>query len=191
MYSLPQPAQHHEAPAIAELIMLAMNHDCCQWFAGEQHSLDDFRIMLIELIEHEHSQYSYRNTIVVRTECGNVAGILVSYNGDDLLALRRTFIDAAQRHLQRDFSLMDAETQGGELYLDSLAVHPEHRCQGIATTLLRAGIERARQLHLPAVGLLVDAGNPGAEKLYKRIGFRHVDDTSWGGHPMHHLQFAL
>ena len=41
---------------------------------------------------------------------------------------------------------------------------------------------------LPAVGLLVDKGNPLAEKLYARVGFGYVDDNEWGGHPMRHLQ---
>ena len=44
---------------------------------------------------------------------------------------------------------------------------------------------------LPAVGLLVDKGNPKAEKLYTRIGFKYVGDSSWGGHEMKHLQYAV
>jgi hypothetical protein len=40
---------------------------------------------------------------------------------------------------------------------------------------------------LPCVGLLVDKGNPVGEALYVSVGFRHVNDNSWGGHPMKHL----
>ena len=35
-------AQPHQASDIASLIMLAMNHDCCRYFAGPNHTLNDF-----------------------------------------------------------------------------------------------------------------------------------------------------
>jgi len=41
------------------------------------------------------------------------------------------------------------------------------------------------------VGLLVDQGNPKAEKLYQRLGFRYVGDAEWGGHAMRHLQYPV
>ena len=65
------------------------------------------------------------------------------------------------------------------------------RGRGIATLLLKAAIDKARRMGLPAVGLLVDKGNPKAEKLYTRVGFKYVGDNTWGGHPMKHLQYSL
>jgi ribosomal protein S18 acetylase RimI-like enzyme len=82
---------------------------------------------------------------------------------------------------------MDDETQAGELYLDSLAVLPAYRRQGIAQQLLMATRERGYLLHLPRVGLLVDKGNPDGEALYTKVGFEYLDDNLWGGHPMKHL----
>ena len=82
---------------------------------------------------------------------------------------------------------MDDETQAGELYLDSLAVLPEYRRRGIANRLIRATKERADKMGLPCVGLLVDKGNPDGEALYASIGFKYVNDSMWGGHPMKHL----
>ena len=79
------------------------------------------------------------------------------------------------------------ETQAGELYLDSLAVLPEYRRQGIARKLLLATKERANLLGLPRVGLLVDKDNPVGEALYTSVGFQYVNDNQWGGHPMKHL----
>ena len=79
---------------------------------------------------------------------------------------------------------MDDETQAGELYLDSLAVLPEYRCQGIARKLLLATKKRANRLGLPCVGLLVDKGNPVGEALYTSVGFQYLNDNQWGGHPM-------
>ena len=82
---------------------------------------------------------------------------------------------------------LDDETQAGELYLDSLAVLPAYRRQGIAQRLLIATRERAHLLHLPRVGLLVDKGNPDGEALYTKVGFVYLNDNLWGGHAMKHL----
>ena len=40
---------------------------------------------------------------------------------------------------------------------------------------------------LPAA-LLVDKGNPKAERLYRSIGFEYVEDAMWGGHEMRRLR---
>lgn len=183
------PATKEQAAEIASLIMTAMNHDCCKNFAGEHRSLDDFHRMMTELVGMEHSQYSYRNTTVATTGRGQPAGICVGYDGKDLRRLREAFLEAARRHLGRSLEGMDDETRAGEYYVDSLAVKPEYRGQGIARRLLRTVIE-AHGDHQP-IGLLVDQGNADAQRLYQRVGFRHVDDTRWGGHAMWHLQYPV
>ena len=184
-------AKPQQARSIARLIMQAMDYACCQYFAGEEHTLADLEALMTQLVEDEESQYSYRNTLVATTDNGQVAGICVVYDGKDLHRLRRAFIREAQKSFGRDFSEMDDETQAGELYVDSLAVDSYYRRRGIASALLRSAIDRARERHLPAVGLLVDKGNPKAERLYTRIGFEYVNDSSWGGHPMKHLQYHI
>jgi len=180
-------AERVQAASIARLIMEAMNHECCMYFAGPEHTLDDFHLMMTRLVESEESQYSYRNTLAAVDDKGCVAGICVTYDGSCLHRLRRAFIAAAKKELGRDFSGMDDETQAGELYIDSIAVESRFRGQGVATALLEAAAAKARSMRLPAVGLLVDKGNPNAERLYLRAGFRHVNDAVWGGHPMKHL----
>lgn len=72
-----------------------------------------------------------------------------------------------------------------------MAVSNQYRGKGIASKLLDAAISRARELELPAVGLLCDKGNPKAERLYTKVGFQYVNDTTWGGHAMKHLQYKL
>ena len=86
---------------------------------------------------------------------------------------------------------MPLETAEGELYLDSLCVDANFRHRGVATALLKASIDKARRLKLPKVGLLVDKGNPKAERLYREVVFEYVNDAEWGGHPMRHLQYDL
>ena len=179
-------ASREQAPEIARLMMLAMTDDCCLSFCGEGYGLDDFRKMMTMLVEREDSQYSYRNTLVAM-DADRVVGISVSYDGGLLHELRRAFIEAAKEHIGKDHTGMDDETQAGELYLDSLAVLPEYRHQGIARKLLLATKERASRMGLPCVGLLVDKDNPVGEALYASVGFQYVNDNQWGGHPMKHL----
>ena len=182
-----EDAQKEQAAVIARLIMEAMNYDCCQWFAGPDHTLEEFHQLITTLVERDDSQYSYLNTLVAITESNNIAGICVSYDGATLRRLRQPFVDGALAVFGRDYSDMNDETTAGELYVDSLCVDKEFRGQGIATQLLEATIAKGKKMNLPT-GLLVDTGNPQAERLYHHVGFVYVDDNEWGGHKMKHLQ---
>ncbi len=179
-------ASKSQAAEIASLIMMAMTDDCCLYFCGDGHGLHDFHRMMTLLVEREDTQYSYKNTIVA-LDGDRVVGISVSYDGGKLHLLREAFIEAAKEHIGKDHSGMDDETQPGELYLDSLAVRPEYRRQGIARLLIGATKEKAYSMGLPCVGLLVDKDNPSGEALYASLGFHYANDSMWGGHPMKHL----
>ena len=179
-------AVRSHATDIAKLIMMAMTDECCLYFCGEGYGMTDFHRMMTVLVEREDSQYSYKNTLVAMDD-EKVVGIAVSYDGGKLHELRQTFIQAAKEYIGKDHSRMDDETKAGELYLDSLAVLPEYRRQGIAQRLLKATKEKANAIGLPYVGLLVDKGNSAGEALYASAGFRYANDSQWGGHPMKHL----
>ncbi len=179
-------ADKNQAAEIARLIMTAMTDECCLFFCGEGYGLEDFYRMMTMLVERVDSQYSYQNALVAMCE-DKVVGISVSYDGGCLHELRQAFIEAAKEYIGKDHAGMDDETQAGELYLDSLAVLPEYRRQGIARKLLLATKERANLMDLPCVGLLVDKDNSIGEALYASVGFRYMNDNRWGGHPMKHL----
>lgn len=138
-YTFPKPkiqwATKDQAPEIADLIMMAMTDECCLYFCGEGHGLEDFRKMMISLVEADVSQYSHKNTFVAVVS-GKVVGVAVNYDGGRLKRLRRAFIAAAKEYLGKDHTGIDDETQPGELYLDSLAVLPEYRRLGIAKKLV-------------------------------------------------------
>ena len=164
------PATPAHAADIAQLIMTAMTEDCCQYLAGKEHTLDDFYHMMLDLVLMDDSQYSWRNAFVAvdeeategNVEYAPVAGAIVGYN----------------------------ETEAGEFYLDSLAIYPEYRRRGIARQLLKRATEHAASLNLPAA-LLVDKGNPNAERLYRSVGFEYCNDAMWGGHEMRHLRCPI
>ena len=180
-------ARPSDAPALAELIMEAMSPECCAFFYGADHTAADFRHFLTTLASRPNTQYSYENALVA-VDNDNVAGAAVSYDGAQLHALRAPFIEGMSNLFLRDFQHFGDETQAGELYLDSLAVFPPYRHRGIASQLLRATAAKGNSLLLPAVGLLVDEGNPNALCLYLSVGFKFKDFSSWGGHKMRHLQ---
>lgn len=187
MYYTYKVGKPNEAADIARLIMMAMTDECCQYFCGPSHTLDEFHKLITLLASRLGTQYSYDNTICCRDEQGKIVGICTSYDGGDLPTLRQTFIDGAKKAFGIDHSSIPLETESGELYVDSLAVLPEYRGQGIATQLLEKTKEKCRLLNIPAVGLLVDTGNPKAELLYNRCGFEVVGVNEWGGHPMKHM----
>ena len=176
-----------DASRIASLIIMAMTEECCLYFCGEKHTIDDFHEAMTTLALRTDSQYSYLNTLCAVDEKDNIVGVCTSYDGALLHQLRKAFIDTAWERWGMDHSNMPDETQAGELYIDSLAVDPEYRGMGIAKQLLEATIQKSREMNLPATGLLVDTGNPRAELLYNKVGFRVVDTNTWGGHPMKHM----
>lgn len=178
-------AEKTQARVIARLIMMAMTDECCLHFCAEGYGLESFLKMMVLLVEREDSQYSYRNTYVA-VDGDKVIGIAVSYDGSRLLELRRPFLKLALECIGKDHSGMDEETQAGELYLDSLAVLPEYRRQGIAHRLVLATKEIADKMGLP-LGLLVDKGNSSGAAFYDSIGFRVSNECHWGGHEMKHL----
>ena len=59
-----------------------------------------------------------------------------------------------------------------ELYIQALAVFPQHRGQRIASALLHHALEHAKGQHLPKVSLLVEIPNEHACMVYKQHGFR-------------------
>jgi ribosomal protein S18 acetylase RimI-like enzyme len=62
----------------------------------------------------------------------------------------------------------------------NVAVHPEYRRQGIATSLTIKAIEHARQRGAQAVWLHVRADNEGATRLYRSLGFiEQAQRTTW------------
>ena len=61
-----------------------------------------------------------------------------------------------------------------EIRLLDIAVLPEHRRRGIGTHLIQDLQEEARAANLP-LRHSVELGNPGARRLYERLGFAEVE----------------
>lgn len=118
--------------------------------------------------------YSPRNTTIA-VVAGRDAGILTAYDGSRYRAMRRVTMPLVREHLGVEFPDMEDETERGEWYLDSLAVMPEWRGQGVGTALLRHAIEQGVARGLTPT-LAVDPANANAQRLYRSLGFRHQRD---------------
>jgi ribosomal-protein-alanine N-acetyltransferase len=58
-----------------------------------------------------------------------------------------------------------------EMHINNVAIRPEHRGQGIGTTLLQHVFGEAARLGARRATLEVRASNEGARRLYERLGF--------------------
>lgn len=63
------------------------------------------------------------------------------------------------------------EPVGRTAYIQTIEVAPEHRCQGIASELLRYIEGSARAVGAETIQLHVDAENAGAIRIYQSQGF--------------------
>ncbi len=94
-------------------------------------------------------------------ETGNAGGdVLVAEIDDEVVGVCQLIVF---RHLQARGGLC-AE-------IESVHVHPDHRGSGVGTTLLRAAIDRARNLGCYRVQLTSNVQRPDAHRLYERLGF--------------------
>lgn len=136
------------------------------------------------LAAREDSQYSYRNALKAVADNGAPMGFIVAYDGAHLHQLRRAFFEETRRRLGYDMEgRMADETDAGEFYLDSLAVFPEYRGQGVASALIEAMAGRA----FKPLGLLCDKTNARARRLYESLGFRCVGNRPFAGEVMDHM----
>ena len=59
-----------------------------------------------------------------------------------------------------------------EAVILKIAVHPDHRGRGIASTLIQAALDRFREMRIREVELHVEIVQRGAIHLYERFGFK-------------------
>lgn len=132
------------------------------------------------ICSREDVLYSYKNALIAYINEEPV-GLCLAYDGAGYHDIRiRTFAAFAALHPdeedEMDLANAEDETCDGEFYIDSLAVLPQHRRQGIGRQLMLAQMERGRNLGLTRQTLLVDPDNPSAQQLYAALGFCHESE---------------
>lgn len=181
MKTIIRQANIKDAPIIAQVIGMGFGKDLLHQYCGSN------GLAIMEaLAKMEVSQYSYRNALIAEVD-GQVAGGLVGYDGAQLQLLRQPTL----AYIEQQTGILPQvaeETEPGEFYLDSLAVFPKFRHQGIGARLILAMSNKAFSEGHQRVGLLVDMDNPNAERLYTLLGFQRINQKTLFNHQMWHMQ---
>lgn len=179
-------AHSNESEAIAPLVYAAI-HDIAYSLTG---TADQKQVLerLAMWIGRPNNRLSYENIWVADID-GNIAGIIIAYHGERAAELDEP-IKQWLIELGRP-SKLDVETEGDVLYIDSVAVDSEFGGRGIGTKLIQRVIEHARETNIPVVTLNVDQGNPAANRLYERLGFRKRKEIEISGGRFDYMTFDL
>lgn len=127
----------------------------------------------------------YKNILVYEVE-GDVAGIIVTYKGEDEIDLEKNWLklDLPEEVRKIGTPLPLKESKDNELYIETVAVFPQYRGKGIATQLMYHVIEEYKDKKL---SLSCDFENSGAYKLYQKLGFETEEVIDLYGHTYHHM----
>lgn len=173
-----------DSKAIATYLLMAME-EILYTFIGKDDSEEAIKL-LYHFVPQENNQYSYQNCLVVEKDAEIIAAANI-YDGKKLDQLRTPIARYIEQYFHKIFDPED-ETEAGEFYIDSLAVHPKHQGKGIGAKILQFIIEDYVYRKKKTIGLLVDQDNPGAHRLYSRLGFISVGKKTLARKTLWHLQ---
>ena len=172
-----RPAEPRDDRAVAALIYetAAGRFD---HFAGDR---DRALRLLLKTIAAPGNDTS-RDGIVVAELDRQIAGIVAMFPMPEGEERRHRFNRIAMRRrapwhwprmlrLERMGEELDPEPRSDALYIDALATDERFRRRGVASRLLDAAADRARELGLRAVALDTAAANAPARALYEGAGF--------------------
>ena len=169
-------AVKEDAPFLA-LCMAAGMHFCD--FGGKvaddiDGDIEDLLARMTACSMREDLLESYKRTRVAEMDCVPV-GSLLSYSGEVYRELRHKTFTEFWPELSYMEASSEMEADPGEYYLDTLAVHPDYRRQGIGLSLIRDGISLGRALGYRRIVIAADSDFPHLVRLYESAGFTPAD----------------
>lgn len=141
---------------------------------------------LKELFIEDNNRFSYHNTLVKESD-GHIIGIAIIYHGKNAKEYDNNLVQHLQQEFHSNQIELSKETEKDEYYLDSLAVSPNHRKQGIGSELLKAFENAGYKKGFHKLSLNVDEDNTNAYQLYKKNGFEYESTFDLYGHPYLHM----
>lgn len=171
-----RPARAEEGDVVADLLYETAG-GMYDLFAGSRERAGR---ILRAAYRRDGSSASHETVLLAELD-GRVAGALAAFPVADGDARAREFLRIALLRTPpwrwprtlRVFRLggeLTPPAPADALYVDALATGAEFRRRGIATALLRAAEERARELGLAAVALDTAESNAAAQALYEGFG---------------------
>ncbi len=122
-----------------------------------------------ERATRESGSFSYRNAVVAEVD-GKIAGALIGY----AVSAEPEAVDTSNTP-PMFVPLLELENlAAGTWYVNAVAAFPDARGHGVGSKLMRWAERRASELELQGMSLIVSDGNPGARRLYERIGYEEV-----------------
>ena len=113
--------------------------------------------------------FSYRNSVVAEVD-GKVVGALVGYPVADEPEPVDPYNTPPMFVPLRELENLAP----GTWYVNSVAVFPEARGLGVGSRLMHCAEQRAAELGLRGLSLIVSDANPGARRLYEHLGYEEV-----------------
>lgn len=170
-----------DAPFLAKCIMAGMH-----MYDFEEALNDDMSDILERLSiceERTDTLYTHARTRVAEFD-GTPVAALLSYPGELYKSLKEKTFREFWPGFFAQFASDDPETGPGEYYLDSLAVLPAFRHQGIGRALMKDGIWIGLSKGFNQIALVADSEMPHLISLYESLGFvpeghRHAFGTDF------------
>lgn len=172
MNYLIRPARPEDAVFIGKCVCEAIGFEI---FEKETDLNREIAEWIAPLSAREGTLYSYQNTLIAEID-GVVAGAFISYPGSYYHEWRNETFREHPYFKDLDMNAMPDEAGPGEYYLDTLAVLPPFRRQGIGSGLMKSRIAQVQQEYPNLrITLLVDPENFNGQRIYSRLGFRIID----------------
>ena len=175
-------AKPEDAEKAAELISMAWDELACI-FAGSKDK-EEVNKVISTFCKEKNNRFSYEYIDVAEKD-GKIAGLVLAFPAEKEMKLNIPIIKKLPYMYKRKISnykeevvpmLSSEEAKPGEYYIDSIAVHPNYRKNGLGKKLLMVARKRALKKGFKKVSLIVKPKNKGAIKLYKSSGY-NMDRT--------------
>ncbi len=125
--------------------------------------------MLTSICERDDTLYTWRYGTIAQTADGIMAGASIAYPGAEYHQRRLVSFSLVKEIITFDIHQMEDESEAGEFYLDTLAVLPAFRRQGVAHALMQHWLLQAQESGLTAT-LACSTTNFRAKQLYESMG---------------------
>ena len=129
----------------------------------------------------DDSLYSWHHAMLAVVD-GKTVGCLISYDGGEYLGLREHTWKLIWEVDDIDLQRVEAETEDGEYYLDSMAILPEYRGMGIGKLLMQDATNKGKEQGCDSSTLIVSQQKPKLQAYYSTLGFNVCGIIDFFGH---------
>lgn len=174
-----RPARPQDAPAMARLVDLA-GHGLPRYLWSLKRPEAPYEEGERRAAGTEGG-FSHVNATIAESD-GRTVGLLVDY------ALPDPYDVGDLREVPPQVApLIELEAEApGSWYVNVLATFPDDQGKGAGSALMGEAERRARAAGAPALSLIVHSHNPGAARLYRRLGYANRSGrplAPWPGGP--------